>query len=68
MTIAEIVALPLEQRLEAFIELWLDLAEHIGCRTYAEQTAMAEIADAILPTLIREHKHSRDARAALVSP
>jgi len=54
--VQKIFALPVEKRIDAFIELWKDLNEFTGCRTLAERNAMAEIGDAILPTLIRERE------------
>jgi hypothetical protein len=52
----KIYDLPVELRVGALIERWKDLNEWTGCRTYAERNEMADIADAILPVLIRAYE------------
>lgn len=52
MTTQEIWMLPVDQRIEAFIERWRELDEFTGNRTHAEHAEMAEIADAIMTPLI----------------
>jgi len=63
MITKEIWDLPKEQRLDAFIERYLDLDETTGNRTFAERNEMQEIAEAILPTLIRERQKTQAALA-----
>jgi len=59
MTTKEIWMLPNGQRLQAFLERYLELDEMTGNRTLAEKDEMLEIATAVMPTLIgtweREH-------------
>lgn len=59
MTTSEIWLLPEHERLHAFIDRWKELEEHTGNRTLAERDEMAEIADAILPFLIRQYARWR---------
>lgn len=40
-------------RFKTLVERWKDLNEWTGCRTMAERNEMAEIADAVMPELIR---------------
>lgn len=53
MKTSEIWMLPVERRMQAFIERWLELDEYSGNRTAAERWEMAEIADAILGSMIQ---------------
>jgi hypothetical protein len=53
MNAKEIWMLPAEQRLSAFLERYLELDEMTGNRTLQEKDEMAEIADAVLPVMIR---------------
>jgi hypothetical protein len=55
MTLQEIWMLPVEERLLAFIERWKLLDERTGSRTVEEIREMGEIADAIMPELIRRN-------------
>lgn len=41
--VMKIFELPVEKRIDAFIERWKDLDEFTGCRTASEQNEMAEI-------------------------
>jgi hypothetical protein len=60
MTTQEIWMLEKDQRMDAFIERYLDLDEMTGNRTLVEKMEMLEIATAIMPTLIKEHRADKD--------
>jgi hypothetical protein len=53
MTTKEIWMLPEEQRMQAFLDRYLELDEMTGNRTLREKDEMADIADAVMPTLIK---------------
>ena len=53
MCTKKIWLLPAEQRLAAFMERYMELDEYTGNRTAQECYEMTEIADAVLPALIR---------------
>ena len=59
MTTQEIWALPVPDRMDAFIERWQELEETTGNRTLKERDEMAAIADAILSHLIEENQTLR---------
>ena len=59
MITKQIWLLPKEQRLAAFLDRYLELDEFTGNRTFEEKAEMAEIADAMLPAMIRFVTNSR---------
>jgi hypothetical protein len=56
LPVSEIVKLPVEKRVDAFVERWLELDEWTGCRTFAERDEMATIADAVMTRLIERSR------------
>lgn len=53
-----------ERRLDLFIERYLELDEMTGNRTLAEKDEMLEIATAITPTLIANHRNFQESLRA----
>jgi predicted transcriptional regulator len=56
MKTKEIWRLPIDKRIDAFIERYLELDEMQGCRTVEEKEECLEIATAIMPEMIKAYR------------